>query len=199
MQHPPLWNAYHETFMRFQTMIDLQIFLSNAQQYLKMDGSESSAIADDSRERDCLHTLSTHQKFLNDMFLSVDRKALKAIRLQPKLHDICRKFDAYFSGQKVDFTCPTHVCGTLFGWQVLHNTFAIPYGETRTYQQIARACGRSSAARAVGQILHRNPLPIIIPCHRVIGKSGALVGFASGLFRKQFLLQLEHYAIHQCS
>jgi methylated-DNA-[protein]-cysteine S-methyltransferase len=67
----------------------------------------------------------------------------------------------------------------------------IPYGETRSYKQVAEACGKSRGARAAGMIIGRNPIPIVIPCHRVIGSSGKLVGFRSGLEIKKKLLELE--------
>ncbi len=73
-------------------------------------------------------------------------------------------------------------------WQALR---AIPYGQTRTYSQIAAAVGRPKASRAVGGANHRNPLPIVIPCHRVIGSNGQLTGYAGGLETKQLLLRLE--------
>ncbi|WP_214794562.1 MULTISPECIES: MGMT family protein [unclassified Exiguobacterium] len=81
--------------------------------------------------------------------------------------------------------------GTPFQQEVWDALLTIPYGETRTYKQIAEQIGRPKAVRAVGQALNRNPLPILFPCHRVIGSSGKLVGFAGGLSEKQRLLELE--------
>ncbi|MGA9466090.1 MAG: methylated-DNA--[protein]-cysteine S-methyltransferase [Exiguobacterium marinum] len=81
--------------------------------------------------------------------------------------------------------------GTSFQQDVWDALLTIPYGETRTYKQIAEQIGRPKAVRAVGQALNRNPLPILFPCHRVIGSSGKLVGFAGGLSEKQRLLEFE--------
>ncbi|MDT0190816.1 methylated-DNA--[protein]-cysteine S-methyltransferase [Exiguobacterium sp. BG5(2022)] len=81
--------------------------------------------------------------------------------------------------------------GTPFQQEVWDALLTIPYGETRTYKQIAEQIGRPKAVRAVGQALNRNPLPILFPCHRVIGSSGKLIGFAGGLAEKQRLLEFE--------
>ncbi|WP_214828235.1 methylated-DNA--[protein]-cysteine S-methyltransferase [Exiguobacterium algae] len=81
--------------------------------------------------------------------------------------------------------------GTPFQQEVWDALLTIPYGETRTYKQIAEQIGRPKAVRAVGQALNRNPLPILFPCHRVIGSSGKLTGFAGGLSQKQRLLEIE--------
>lgn len=81
--------------------------------------------------------------------------------------------------------------GTPFQQEVWDALLTIPYGETRTYKQIAEQIGRPKAVRAVGQALNRNPLPILFPCHRVIGSGGKLVGFAGGLAEKQRLLEFE--------
>lgn len=81
--------------------------------------------------------------------------------------------------------------GTPFQQEVWDALLTIPYGETRTYKQIAEQIGRPKAVRAVGQALNRNPLPILFPCHRIIGSSGKLVGFAGGLTEKQRLLEFE--------
>lgn len=81
--------------------------------------------------------------------------------------------------------------GTPFQQEIWDALLTIPYGETRTYKQIAEQIGRPKAVRAVGQALNRNPLPILFPCHRVIGSSGKLVGFAGGLAEKQRLLEFE--------
>lgn len=81
--------------------------------------------------------------------------------------------------------------GTPFQQEVWDALLTIPYGETRTYKQIAEQIGRPKAVRAVGQALNRNPLPILFPCHRIIGSSGKLIGFAGGLSEKQRLLEFE--------
>lgn len=98
---------------------------------------------------------------------------------------------AYFAGQRRDFDLPLRPEGTDFQQRVWNELRCIPYGETRSYGQIARQLGQPGAARAVGMANHRNPLPIVVPCHRVIGHDGDLTGFGGGMARKRFLLDLE--------
>ena len=98
---------------------------------------------------------------------------------------------AYFAGERRDFDLPLAPAGTDFQRAVWDALRAIPYGQTRTYGEIAAAVGRPKAVRAVGQANHVNPLPIFIPCHRVVGKNGALTGYAGGLDLKGALLALE--------
>ncbi len=109
----------------------------------------------------------------------------------PVLARAARELAEYFAGERRHFTVPLAPGGTLFQRQVWDALAAIPYGETRTYAQIAAAVGRPRACRAVGMANHRNPLPIFIPCHRVVGRDGSLTGYAGGLDRKIFLLRLE--------
>lgn len=98
---------------------------------------------------------------------------------------------AYFAGERTDFDLTLAPTGTPFQLQVLEALQTIPYGQTRSYAEIAAQIGRPQAVRAVGAANGRNPIPVIIPCHRVIGASGKLVGFGGGLASKQFLLNLE--------
>ena len=98
---------------------------------------------------------------------------------------------AYFAGERRDFDLPLAPAGTDFQRAVWETLRAIPYGQTRTYGEIAAAVGRPRAVRAVGQANHVNPLPIFIPCHRVVGRGGALTGYAGGLDLKGALLALE--------
>lgn len=98
---------------------------------------------------------------------------------------------AYFAGERRGFDLPLDPAGTDFQRAVWEALRAIPYGGTRTYGEIAAAVGRPKAVRAVGQANHVNPLPIFIPCHRVVGKGGALTGYAGGLDLKRALLALE--------
>lgn len=102
---------------------------------------------------------------------------------------------AYFAGELQDFDLPLAPEGTQFQRAVWDALTHIPYGETRSYVDIAQAVGRPKASRAVGAANGQNPIPIIIPCHRVIGKSGALVGFGGGLPTKVQLLDLEQRTI----
>src|SRR5439155_9859871 len=97
----------------------------------------------------------------------------------------------YFAGERVQFTCPLDMKGTAFQIQVWQELLRIPYSETRSYSEIANAIGRPSASRAVGTANGANPIAIIVPCHRVIGSNGALVGYGGGLSTKEWLLTLE--------
>lgn len=101
------------------------------------------------------------------------------------------QFEAYFAGHLQRFTLPLAPRGTAFQQAVWQALCDIPYGETRSYSDIARAIGKPNAVRAVGAANGRNPLSIIIPCHRVIGQNGSLTGYAGGLPIKQALLTLE--------
>lgn len=107
------------------------------------------------------------------------------------------ELNEYFAGTRKEFTIPLAPAGTNFQravWRELQN---IPYGQTRTYQQIAEAVGKPKACRAVGSANHNNPIPFLIPCHRVIGSSGSLTGYAGGINMKQqlLLLEQEHHKI----
>ena len=106
--------------------------------------------------------------------------------------ELCKKeLAGYFAGELQKFTMPVKVEGTPFRmkvWDALRN---IPYGEVASYLEIAKAIGNPKAVRAVGGANHNNPVSIIIPCHRVVGSDGSLVGYGGGLETKQFLLDLE--------
>ena len=113
-----------------------------------------------------------------------------------RLDDHCfaeveRQLGEYFAGQRRDFDLNLAPSGTPFQLAVLDALQTIPHGETRSYLDIARQIGRPDAVRAVGAANGRNPLPIVIPCHRVIGSDGSLTGFGGGLPSKRFLLDLE--------
>ncbi|AWZ22842.1 cysteine methyltransferase [Rhodococcus pyridinivorans] len=101
------------------------------------------------------------------------------------------QFDEYFAGRRTRFTVPIAPVGTPFQREVWEALMTIEYGITRTYSEIALALGRPTAVRAVAAANARNPLCIIVPCHRVIGSSGKLTGYAGGLERKRFLLDQE--------
>ncbi len=111
----------------------------------------------------------------------------------PLLQEAARQLTAYFAGERRTFDLPLRPAGTPFQQAVWNALREIPYGEVRSYAQIAARIGRPKATRAVGMANHRNPLPILIPCHRVIGSSGALTGYAGGLAVKEQLLRLEGY------
>jgi len=109
----------------------------------------------------------------------------------PLLHRAARELNEYFAGQRRSFDLPLRTEGTAFqqaAWAALRQ---IPYGETRSYAAQAAAIGRPKAVRAVGQANHRNPIAILIPCHRVVGSDGKLTGYGGGLDMKAFLLALE--------
>ena len=102
------------------------------------------------------------------------------------------QLEEYFSGRRREFDFVVELHGTDFQkkcWQAL---MAIPYGETRSYRQMAKAVGCANGFRAVGQANHRNPIPIVVPCHRVIASDGKLAGYGGGLPVKRALLDLEH-------
>ncbi|MDH0647539.1 methylated-DNA--[protein]-cysteine S-methyltransferase [Pseudomonas sp. GD03858] len=107
------------------------------------------------------------------------------------LRDTARQLGEYFAGQRRRFELDLDFAGTAFQRQVWAALLTIPFGETRSYSDIARQIGNPDAVRAVGAANGRNPISIIAPCHRVIGASGSLTGFAGGLPAKQFLLALE--------
>ncbi|AIX74412.1 MAG: methylated-DNA--[protein]-cysteine S-methyltransferase [Mixta calida] len=111
--------------------------------------------------------------------------------LHPVLIETERQLRAYFAGELKQFTVPLDFVGTEFQKKVWQALVAIPYGETRSYSEIARAIGHPAAVRAVGAANGRNPISIIAPCHRVIGANGKLTGFAGGLDAKAFLLAIE--------
>ena len=107
------------------------------------------------------------------------------------LVDTERQLVEYFAGRRRDFTVPLDLRGTPFQLEVWDALLAIPFGETRKYGEIARQLGNPQAARAVGAAAGKNPVSIIVPCHRVIGTGGTLTGFAGGLDAKELLLELE--------
>lgn len=102
-----------------------------------------------------------------------------------------KELEEYFAGRRREFDLPLAPHGTLFQQRVWQALRAIPYGSTCTYGELAAAVGNPRASRAVGMANHRNPLPILIPCHRVIGASGALTGYGGGLEWKRRLLAIE--------
>ena len=110
------------------------------------------------------------------------------------LTDVIRQLSEYFAGNRKQFDIPLAMRGTPFQLDVWRALQRIPYGETRSYEEIASTIGRPTATRAVGAANGANPIPIIVPCHRVIGKNGALTGFGGGIPVKRRLLDLERNA-----
>src|SRR3546814_636105 len=111
--------------------------------------------------------------------------------MHPLLRQARQQLDEYFAGDRVTFDLPLAPRGTAFQCGVWQMLASIPYGDTISYAQLATRVGKPSATRAVGAANGRNPLPIVLPCHRVIGADGSLTGFGGGLPTKRFLLQLE--------
>jgi methylated-DNA-[protein]-cysteine S-methyltransferase len=105
--------------------------------------------------------------------------------------DVAHQLREYFGGSRRAFDVPLSLHGNQFELRVWRELVAIPYGETTSYGEIAKRLGDPSAARAVGLANGRNPVAVIVPCHRVIGADGTLVGYGGGLERKRFLLDLE--------
>lgn len=110
------------------------------------------------------------------------------------LKETNRQLAEYFEGKRTVFDVPVALKGTVFQQKVWKALQEIPYGETRSYGELARAIGSPKASRAVGGANHNNPVMIIVPCHRVIGANGRLVGFGGGLEAKAYLLKLEREA-----
>ncbi len=112
------------------------------------------------------------------------------------VHEVKRQLEAYFDGRLTTFDLPRDPEGTEFQRTVWRALETIPHGETISYKQLAQKINKPNACRAVGLANGRNPIPIIIPCHRVIGSDGSLTGFGGGLQRKQQLLDLENPLFH---
>jgi methylated-DNA-[protein]-cysteine S-methyltransferase len=111
--------------------------------------------------------------------------------LHPVLRETERQLNEYFEGKRTSFSLALDMRGTRFQKDVWEALLAIPFGETRSYGQLAKQLGNPKATRAVGAANGRNPISIVVPCHRVIGSSGRLTGFAGGLNTKAHLLELE--------
>jgi methylated-DNA-[protein]-cysteine S-methyltransferase len=112
-------------------------------------------------------------------------------RSEEGFHEVVVQLGEYFAGERTAFDLPLRPVGSDFELAVWEQLTLIPYGETRSYGSVAKAVGEPGGAQAVGAANGRNPLAIVVPCHRVIGADGSLVGFGGGLPRKRFLLDLE--------
>ena len=124
--------------------------------------------------------------------ISTHRTFTATVMETPFIKEAYRQFSEYLTGERKSFDLPFKLTGTDFQNRVWRALCEIPYGETRSYKQIAEAIGNPKAVRAVGMANNRNPLLVLVPCHRVIGCNGQLVGYAAGLDKKQFLLHLEN-------
>ncbi|MCU7553453.1 methylated-DNA--[protein]-cysteine S-methyltransferase [Alteromonas sp. ASW11-19] len=118
-----------------------------------------------------------------------------AARPSPLTQQACEQLTAYFAGQRNTFDMPLAMQGTDFQRQVWQALLTLNYGETASYRDIAERIGNPKAVRAVGLANSKNPIAIVVPCHRVIGASGKLTGYAGGLERKRYLLNLEGVAV----
>jgi methylated-DNA-[protein]-cysteine S-methyltransferase len=107
------------------------------------------------------------------------------------LQQATEELQEYLAGERMEFSVPVHAAGTAFQEEVWRQIARIPFGETIAYSELAQRTGAADAARAAGMATGRNPISVIIPCHRVIGKDGAITGYAGGLDRKRHLLQIE--------
>lgn len=125
----------------------------------------------------------------------LERKYGQAERVNREEFEYHKEIAEYLNGRRKKFTLPLDLNGTDFQRRVWNELVNIPYGETRTYKEIAKAIGNPKATRAVGGALNRNPVLLVVPCHRVIGSNGKLVGFGGGLELKERLLELERKTI----
>lgn len=140
------------------------------------------------------------------IFIEYEEDTLIRIQCTPSGHELSEKewqersdfsdcvmeqITEYLNGKRKQFDIKYHLQGTPFQKKVWNALLEIPYGETRTYKQIAEAIGNPDAARAVGMANNKNPLLLLVPCHRVIGTDGGLTGYAGGLPMKQYLIELE--------
>jgi methylated-DNA-[protein]-cysteine S-methyltransferase len=115
--------------------------------------------------------------------------------LRAPLDEVRRELDEYFAGRRRDFDLALDLRVAPFYADVLRELALVPYGQTDTYGSLAAKVGRPQAARAVGTVMNRNPIPIVLPCHRIVGRNGALTGYAGGLDVKRHLLRLEGIAV----
>ncbi|HPP31872.1 MAG TPA: methylated-DNA--[protein]-cysteine S-methyltransferase [Soehngenia sp.] len=111
--------------------------------------------------------------------------------MTPTIKNAIREIEEYLDGDRKIFTVPIELYGTEFQVKVWNELLKIPYGETKTYKEIAKSIGNEKACRAVGGANNKNPIPIIVPCHRVIGSNSSLVGYKGGLQIKKALLEVE--------
>lgn len=135
-----------------------------------------------------LYLIATETHLINIQFTQPQKALLQTTEL---LSMATIQLDEYFQGKRTIFSLPFKLTGTPFQlavWKELQN---IPYGKTTSYKEIAQKINKPKAYRAVGMANNKNPLPIIIPCHRVIGSNGKLIGYAGGLKLKNYLLELE--------
>ena len=135
--------------------------------------------------------ISEENTYITGLYFTRDSITGNEEKKSPLLLETCLQLEEYFSGTRQIFDLPLAPKGTLFMQKVWKELLNIPYGETCSYQELAEKIGNPKASRAVGMANNRNPISIIIPCHRVIGKNAKLVGYEWGLEIKEALLLLE--------
>ena len=148
-----------------------------------------------------MHCIYKYNSIIGDIFISADENFLLSVKfvnhnfIENKENKIIRQtikqLDEYFNGKRKKFELPLNPKGTEFQKKVWQQLMNIPYGKTSTYKDIATLIGNTNASRAVGNANNKNPIAIIIPCHRVIGSNNKLTGYAGGLDKKEKLLNLE--------
>ncbi|HIS89547.1 TPA: methylated-DNA--[protein]-cysteine S-methyltransferase [Candidatus Avigastranaerophilus faecigallinarum] len=148
-----------------------------------------------------MHCIYKYNSIIGDIFISADENSLLSVKfvnhnfIENKENKIIRQtikqLDEYFNGKRKKFELPLNPKGTEFQKKVWQQLMNIPYGKTSTYKDIATLIGNTNASRAVGNANNKNPIAIIIPCHRVIGSNNKLTGYAGGLDKKEKLLNLE--------
>ncbi len=142
--------------------------------------------------------IAENEGFITNVFFgkSVVPKSFE-LEETPLLKKAAEQLDEYFAGKRKDFDLPLATEGTLFEKEVWNALLTIPYGQTKTYGQIAEQIGKPKTCRAVGRANGLNPISIFIPCHRVIGTNGKLTGYAGGLDIKKILLSLENKSLEK--
>ena len=138
--------------------------------------------------------IADNGKGITNIYIKNKLKIEKDIEIRETklIKEAANQLNEYFSGERINFSISLDPEGTEFQHKVWNELIKIPYGETRTYKEIAEKIGNSKAARAIGMANNKNPILMMIPCHRVVGKNKSLVGYAGGLEMKERLLEIEN-------
>ena len=138
--------------------------------------------------------IADNGKGITNIYIKNKLKIEKDIEIRETklIKEAANQLNEYFSGERINFSISLDPEGTEFQHKVWNELIEIPYGETRTYKEIAEKIGNSKAARAIGMANNKNPILMMIPCHRVVGKNKSLVGYAGGLEMKERLLEIEN-------
>ncbi len=168
---------------------------------IEFEGPETESLPDRQQHLPEEQVLPTKEKTLFQSTRPTTPRASCSLRLKEDIianpgqsrtaQKVCKQLDEYFAGSRQIFDLPLRLRGTAFQKEVWEALQQIPYGNVLSYGRVAAAIGRPKAQRAVGMACNRNPVPIIVPCHRVLGSSGRLTGYAGGLGIKAHLLELE--------